>query len=146
MRLFSNKRTKRNTLWVVLVLWAFALTSGVANACLLESQVMHPHAVATESQSMPVMLSKHLAETAEHERTNSIDGAKDSCQKFCSDESKYLKKQYLGVDQLSVGLAPVVIVLWNLAELDRFAAAQREGIEPLPLTLPLRLRYSRLAL
>lgn len=146
MRLFSNKCTKRNTLWVVLALWAFALTSGVANACLLESQVTHPHTVATESANAPVMLSKDQADTAEHDHTDGTDGAKAPCQKFCSDESKYLKKQYLVVDQLNVGLAPLFIVLWNVAESDRFAAAQKDGIEPLPLTLPLRLRYSRLAL
>ena len=38
MKLFPNTRAKRNTAFMVLLVWLFALASGVANACLLEAR------------------------------------------------------------------------------------------------------------
>jgi len=35
MKLFFNIRAKRNAALMVLLVWVFALASGVANACLL---------------------------------------------------------------------------------------------------------------
>lgn len=37
MKFFTETRTKRNTAFVVLLVMLFALASGVANACLLNS-------------------------------------------------------------------------------------------------------------
>ncbi|MEP6964245.1 MAG: hypothetical protein ABI845_02070, partial [Polaromonas sp.] len=50
MKLLFNRRAKRNTAFMVLLVWLFALASGVANACLLEARQTHSH-IATLSQA-----------------------------------------------------------------------------------------------
>ena len=47
MKLFSNPRAKRSTVFMVLLTWLFALASGVANACLLQAQETHAHSIAS---------------------------------------------------------------------------------------------------
>jgi hypothetical protein len=41
MKLFSNIRSKRSIAFIALLVWVFALASGVANACLLEARGTH---------------------------------------------------------------------------------------------------------
>ena len=53
MNSFSNHRAKRNTTLVALLVWVFALASGMVNACLLEMPGKHAHAVASHSSDGP---------------------------------------------------------------------------------------------
>ena len=46
MKLFSNPRAERSTVFMVLLAWLFGLASGVANACLLQAQETHAHSIA----------------------------------------------------------------------------------------------------
>ena len=82
MKLFSTTRTKRNTAFVVLLGWLFALASGVANACLLETPEMHSIAARAEAAPMtshaPAELVGHLGATVDHDdseasRRNTLD-------------------------------------------------------------------------
>ena len=45
MKVFSTIRTQRSPAFVALLVWLFALASGVANACLLELPDRHSNAV-----------------------------------------------------------------------------------------------------
>jgi hypothetical protein len=46
MTLLFTARTKRNTGFVVLWVWLFALASGVANACLIQAEGIPGHGLS----------------------------------------------------------------------------------------------------
>lgn len=148
MKLFSGKRNQRNTAFVVLMLWTFAMASGAANACLLDVQDAHSHGHAVEAaKAIPALDSHHDHEHAQMDPDHAAaDGSKAPCQKFCSDESRAMTKQHFGLDQPDPGPAPLVVVLWVAAEPTVHTFMRRGAMPPLPLPLPLRVRYSRMAL
>ena len=89
MKLFSNTRTKPKTAFVVLLMWLFALASGLANACLLEAHVSHSH-VATAGYSgaahASTLLTAHARAVAGHDHDSYT--AEASNLKVCDDGSQ----------------------------------------------------------
>lgn len=88
MKPFSNNRTKRNTAFVALLAWLFALTSAMANACLLEAPGRHSHASKggpTEAAHAAPALTGHLA--ADNDHDGDADGSKAACLKTGDDGS-----------------------------------------------------------
>lgn len=150
MTLLSGKRTKRNTAFVVLMLWTFAITSGAVNACLLDAHDAHPHVHVVDATKATSTLDSHHEHKHVHVQVGgdhaAADAAKAPCQKFCSDESKVMTKQHFGLDQPELGPAPLVVVLWVLPESSGDTPVRMDAIRPLPPPLPLRVRYSRMAL
>ncbi len=146
MMLLSGKRTKRNTAFVVLMLWTFAIASSAANACLLEVHDAHAHVHVVDATKVTSTLDSHHAHAKMDDDHAAADAAKVPCQKFCSDESKVMTKQHFGLDQPDSGPAPLVVVLWVVPESSGHTPVRMEAIRPLPLPLALRVRYSRLAL
>lgn len=147
MKLFSNTRAKRNTAFVVLLMWLFALASGVANACLLEARVTHSH-VATAGYSgtthASAILPGHAGAVAGHDYDSYT--AKAPCLKVCDDGSQSLAKQDLTVAQTDPGPAPLVAVLWSAAAPIGSALRRMDAMQPAAPGLPIRVRYSRLTL
>ena len=147
MNPFSNTRAKRNTAFVVLLVWLFALASSVANACFLETDEPHSMAVksaaATTNQS-PAELVVYLGNDAGHH--DDSGGTKESCLKVCDDGTRTLPKAYSGVDHNDPGPAPLVATLWTSSQ-HVFSAPRRADDLAMPIVgPPLRVRYSRLAL
>lgn len=147
MKLFSSTRALRNTAFMVLLVWLFALASGVANACLLEARETHVHvgtAGASESAYAPTIVPGHAGAVA--------DGADDSshfkppCLKVCDDGSRSFPKQESTVDQFDPGPAPVVLVLWSAVAPVVPMLGQIDDVHPVMPGLPIRVRFSRLAL
>lgn len=147
MKIFSNTRAKRKTAFMVLLVWLFALASGVANACLLEARQTHSH-VATAASSEPaahasVILLGHTGAVA--------DGVGEShfkapCLKVCDDGSRSFPKQDSTVTQTDPGPALLVLVLWNTVEPVIPTLRQMEVEQPAAPELPIRVRFSRLAI
>lgn len=148
MKLFSSKRNQRNTAFVVLMLWTFAIASSAANACLLEAHDTHAHVhMVDATKAAPAFDSHHEHEHAPMDGDHATaDGSKVPCQKFCSDESKVMTKQHFGLDQPDLGSASLVVVLWVVPESSGYTSVRMDSMQPLPLPLPLRVRYSRMAL
>ena len=147
MKLFSNTRAKRNTAFVVLLVWLFALASGVANACLVEARVTHSH-VATAGYSgtahASAILPGHAGAVAGHDYDSYT--AKEPCLKVCDDGSQSLPKQDLTVAQTDPGPAPLVTVLWSAVAPVVSVLHRMDAIQPATPGLPIRVRYSRLTL
>lgn len=147
MKLFSNVRNKRHTAFLVLLAWLFALTSGLANACLLEVRETHSHVVAAEASGVAhasTILPGHAGAVA--------DGIDEShfmapCLKVCDDGSRSVPKQKLTVSQSDPGPAPLLAVLWT-TPVESVVLAPRSIDDPQPATpaLSIRVRFSRLAL
>ena len=122
----SKTRSRRRTAWLVLMAWLFALSAGVANACLLERPGVPAH-VAVEHGGAP-------------------DAPATPCLKLCDDGTRLLVKLPSGVDHTEPDAAPLVAVVWSLTvpvAMAPRAPGHRQGGLP---ELPIRVRYSRLAL
>lgn len=147
MKLFAETRTKRNTACVVLLVWVFALASGVANACLLEWPGPHSTestAVVVETGHPPVDLVALVGTSTGHD--DKSDAGKESCLKVCDQGTHTLPTAYSSGDNADPGLAPWVVTLWTGSQ-ERVSAPRRMMTATIPIVgLPVRVRYSRLAL
>lgn len=146
MTLFSNSFAKRKAAVMVLLAWLFALASGVANACLLETPTTHAHVVAAafEGTYASAVTAGHTGAVADH--GDKSPTAKAPCLKVCDDSSNALVTQ-LSMTQADTGPAPLIRVLWLVAAANDVAPFPIGGAAgPALSELPLRVRYSRLAL
>lgn len=130
---------------MVLLTWLFALASGVANACLFETPTTHAHVVAAafEGARVSAVMAGHPGAIADDGDESST--AKAPCLKVCDESSNALVSQP-NMTQADTGPAPLVKVLWPVAVADRVAPSRTGDLWPSATKLPLRLRYSRLAL
>ncbi len=146
MKFFTATCTKRNTAFVALLVWVFALASSVANACFLEAD--EPHSNAAKSAATTIQARAELADAvATHagQREDS-DGPKESCLKACEDGTHTLPKAYSGVQHADPGPAPWVAALWTASEQVSSAPGRGDDLTAAVFGQPLRVRYSRLAL
>ena len=148
MKLFSNIRAKRNIAFMVLLVWLFALASGVANACLLEARETHSHiatAASSEAAHASVILPGHAGAGAV------ADGVGEShfkapCLKVCDDGSRSFPKQDSTVAQNDPGPALLVVILWGTVAPVVPTLRQIDDEQPATPVLPIRVRFSRLAI
>ncbi len=131
MNRFSFTRAKRNTAFVVLLVWLFALAAGVANACLLDGPGFPSHAAAAESSGTG------------DEALHSSDAP---CLKVCDDGSKSLPKPQSGLDPANPGPAPLMVIVWTTAIPGVLASGLMADMPNRLPELPIRVRYPRLAL
>ena len=132
MKCFSNTRTKRHTAFAVLLVWLFALASGFANACLLQTPTVH-------SSAAGVALSEPSHESFEF-------GAKEACLKVCDDGSRAVPSAHAAADHTDPGPAPFVTTLWAAAVPSVSTPRRLDLLQVRTEGPPLRVRYSRLAL
>lgn len=147
MKFFIHSRAKRNTAFVVLLVWLFALGSSVANACLLEAHEPYSGAAensATTTRHAPVeLLAPMGTNAADHDGS---DGTKESCLKVCEDRTHALPKAYSGVDHTDPGPAPLMATLWTGSPNVASAPLRPDDLTTPVVGPPFRVRYSRLAL
>jgi len=146
MKLSSNTRAKRITAFVVLLVWLFALASGVANACLLGARGTHGHGTTVSTSETPTasaISAGHVGAVASHDAGSGFPKA--PCLKVCDDGSQSLVKQQATFDLTDPGLALLVAVVWTAAVPAVAAPRRMDDLQPTP-GLPIRVRYSRLAL
>lgn len=143
-----NTRINRVSAFAMLLVWVFALISGVANACLLEATGAFAHAGTNEQTNQygvkHVTLSKYVPIEADSGQADDAHTSKQPCLKVCDDSSRSLPNKY-PAGQIDPGLPIIVAVLWSLAEPIRLQYKQPNGTQHATL-LPLRVRYARLAL
>ena len=143
-----NTRINRASAFVMVLIWMFALISGVANACLLEAPGAVAHAATVEHINQHsvdhVTLSRYAPIEAGSAQVDDAHTSKQPCLKVCDDSSRSLPKKY-PAGQIDPGLPIIVAVLWSLAEPIRLQYKQPNGTRHATL-LPLRVLYTRLAL
>ena len=147
MKILFPTSAMRHTAFLVLLVWLFAMGSGMVNACLLEARGSQSH-VATASSSetahAPVAFTDHEEAVVGHGHDS--EPAKAPCLKVCDDESRSLLKQQSGVGPTELGPAPLVAILWTVTTSVASAPLRMDDRQPLAPELPLRVRYARLAL
>jgi hypothetical protein len=147
MSLFPNTRTKRRTVYTMLLVWFFALGSGWANACLLQARETHWHGPSGDA-SLTAHASRvspgHVGLDSDHAENAGL--ARSACLKVCSDDTQTIVKLASSVDLANVAMVPPTVLTWA----DPLAAAEQANAwlelrAPSP-GVPLRTRFSRLAL
>lgn len=147
MKLFSNTRTKRSTAWMMLLVWAFALASGMANACLLKERDTHEHVTAVDAPHATVQTAEavgRVSSAADHDDDSHT--SKAPCLKACDDGSLSLQKQIPGLNLTDPGITFAVMLTWPVAVPVVSAEARTDDLRPPISGPPIRVRYSRLAL
>ena len=146
MKPFSHQRTKRNTTFVALLVWLFALASGMTNACLLDAPGKHPHVAAAHSAEPPHthVIGGHAA--AVDDDGDHQDSSRESCLKACDDGANAQVKLQAGADLIDPGLAPFVVILWNATTTVASVSSRYDILQVLIVGPPFRTRYSRLTL
>ena len=147
MKFFADIRTKRNTAFAMLLVWVFAVASGVANACFLETPEHHSRAAkgpAAATLQMPAGWVAYLDATAAHH--DDADSTKESCLKACDDGTRGLPKAHSSVDHADPGPPTLVTTLWTGSKPVVSAPRRVDDLAIPILGPPLRVRYLRLAL
>lgn len=132
---------------MVMLVWLFALASGVANACLLKTpgpQAMAARAPAPLTGHAPAGTPAQLGASAGHH--DDSDNAEESCLKACDDGAHTVPKVYSSVEHTDPGPAPLVATLWTVSQrVDSGPGRVHSSAIPV-LGPPLRVCYSRLTL
>ena len=143
-----STRTRRRTAFAMLLVWAFALISGVANGCVLDAHGRRHHDTHAAHSGVhdvsPVSIDAHSEGNLGH--GDELDAAKEGCLKVCEHGSQSLLKQSSSADLTDPGLAPFVAVAWTVAMLVHSAPCRSNNLQPPSSGPPLRVRLSRLAL
>lgn len=146
MKPFSHQRIKHNTTFVALLVWLFALASGMANACLLEAPGKHSHVAAAHSADPPHTHALAGHAVAVDDDVDDQHGAKESCLKACDDGANAQVKLQAGADLTDPGLAPFVVIVWNAATAVASVSNHYDILQVPIVGPPFRTRYSRLTL
>ena len=147
MKPFSNNHAKRSTALVAMLVWVFALASGMANACLLEVPGAHAHATKhAHAEAAHEVASSTGDAVADGDRDDDADSSKEACLKTCDDGSNAPVKLKASSSLPDLGLAPVVSIAWNAATPAVSASSRMNDLRPPIVGPPFRVRYRRLAL
>jgi hypothetical protein len=144
---FPNTRTKRRTVYTLLLVWFFALGSGWANACLLQASGTHWHGPSADA-SLIAHVSRvspgHVGADSDH--AENAGPAKSACLKVCSDDTQSIVKLASSADLWDIAAGPPSALAW-FAPLDAAALDNVWLEQPAPSPgVPLRTLFSRLAL
>ena len=145
MKLLSSSFAESNAASLVLLVWVFALVSGVANACLLETRGAHGHLTAAggfeEAAATGMSAGKAVAD--HHDDAHNSNA---SCLKACDDVAQSLPKQDLTAAQADPDPAPLVSILWTAATAAVLPFRRTDPVQPHVPERPIRIHYFRLAL
>jgi len=150
-----HRRRLRRTVWATLGAWVFAFCAGVANACMLVPHGSAEHGVLAASPSRADVQTHHASASSVggqrgHDETVVQQGqeqgaGKDSCLKFCDDESSALSKNKTTVFDLGQPLL-VVVEPWSPMVLGHIPGTKLSFQRPTAQGPPLAIRFLRLTL
>ena len=129
----------------MLLVWMFGLISGIANACLLEAPGAATQFEHHDGKHAAVAAHLHSEASPVQAEAEGAHTSKQPCLKVCDDSSRSLPKKY-PAGQIDPGLPTVVAVLWSLVEPAFLPAQQPNNTQRIAPHVPLRHRFSRLAL
>ena len=146
----AHSRRQRHTVWVMLLVWLLALTTGVINACVLNIPTAVTRGSLAESDA--AHSGRTVVETQHHDgrlltlHKHEQSGIHDGCLKFCDDESSALSK-----GNTSSALDPGAAMVATMQLLRTLVPSADIGTGPAPRPPtaqgpPLVIRFLRLTL
>jgi hypothetical protein len=146
MRAFFHIRAMRATVWMVLAVWLFALTAGMANACLLEPQEAHGQATSAALDHGGVR-NAHAGHRVDPHETHDYghhESSKAPCVKVCSEATQSPVQSGAAID---LPFLPVQShQAWKVMPQLRGRVDDQANLFRVPPDPPPRLKYARLAL
>ena len=142
---FSNPRSRRNTAFMVLLVWLFAVASGIANACVLKAHDAHSSVETVDAAHGVHASTGHKVAVADH-GSDEVDVSKAPCLKVCDEGTQLLIKQQTSLDIGERSSAFLVSVLWTTVVPVVTFPTQKDGLQATAHGPPIRVRYSRLTL
>ena len=147
MKIFHSRRAKRTTASLTLLVWLFALASGVAHACLLDPGDETLRGAAGEfahSSHGNTGAAPHKDHASDPDVESGV--SKAPCLKACDDGSRSLPSSSSGLDLTDPGIPTLVTILWTPDAQAIGTSARLSMTQPPPSVQPVRTRFSRLAL
>ncbi|MEO8224367.1 MAG: hypothetical protein ABI661_06140 [Gammaproteobacteria bacterium] len=144
MTFFRNSRSKRRIVATMLVFWLFALGAAWANACALQDRWTHRDAASAAADAMPAPASGQVGVLDPHRADHSSGTA--PCLKACDERSQSIVKWQSSIDLLDLAMAAPTGIAWTATNAVLDAARPARVGHPARADLPVRTRYSRLAL
>lgn len=150
MKLFSNSHTRRSTAFMALVVWTFALASGLANACTLETPGNHPHIAAGHASDVHPADAK-VAWTndviaIDDEHDDDSTSLKGSCLKASSNDSNAQTKLPSGANPTDPSLPPLLAFARHAPPPIALVSGWVDEFQDPAKGQPFRLRHARLTL
>ncbi len=148
MKYFTNPRSRRSTAFVVLLVWLFAVASGIANACVLKTRGDHAQVVTSDALEAALAQNApagHKPGATDHDGYE-LEISKAPCLKVCDDGTQLLFKQQGSLDFGDLGSSFFVSVLWTAVIPFATTPLQRDGLQATAHGPPFRVSYSRLTL
>lgn len=144
MTLTASHRRKRSIALSMLLVWAFALLSGVANACLTEREPEHAGPLALQA-NQPAQAPLHQEAVDQAQRDDHTD--KVPCRHACEESSQTLLKQLPKFDTPQPQTAALPTPSQAIDLYTAPAALVRTALAAVPPpSPPLRVQFSRLTL
>lgn len=84
--MFSQRKYLRTLAAYMLLVWVFALSAGIVNACVVEPELRHASAAAAHEPAAPAHQHGHAVGATEHQH-QAPNADQPPCAKFCADES-----------------------------------------------------------
>ena len=130
----------------MLLVWLFAVASGIANACVLKAHGDHAQVATSEALGAANAHNAPAGHTPNADDHDESDISMAPCLKACDDSSQALLKLKAFSDLTDRGPALTDSMLWAAAI--QVASAHRHMDSSASATSepPVRVRYSRLAL
>lgn len=144
MTLFRNSRSKRSLAATMLVFWLFALGAAWANACPLQDRWTHLDAASAAVAATPAAALGQVGVLDHHPADHS--SGKAPCLKACDERSQSIVKWQSSIDLLDLAMAAPTGIAWTATNAVLDAARPARVEHPARAYLPVRTRYSRLAL
>lgn len=148
MKPFLNSRTKHTTTALVLMVWLFALASGIANACLLEgARGTHAHAAGVEQSPHSHAATERPEQAFDIVgNTEQSPGTRALCLDACDDRTHAQVKQDGSPDQPHLAPLAVIAIIWLATQPMAWTVRVQRDNHAEPFDVPIRIRYSRLTL
>ena len=145
MKRFSDTRRNRKTALIMLLLWLFAISSGIVNACVLEPHGTDAYFAGVQPSTLATpAVAGHAEALVGH--NGPFDNSRAPCLKVCDDSSQALIKLKAFFDLADRGPALTDSMLWA-ASIPLVSVRHRMDTPPTATSEPpVRVRYCRLAL
>jgi hypothetical protein len=146
-----HRRSSRRIVWTMLLVWVFALGTGVANACVLSTNWADHHASGAHEhhevrvEGVPIALADQIDDGPADLDADRQSPSHDTCLKYCDDGSTALSKSNVPAADPSLPVA--ALLAWRshvtpVAHIGPWLPREHHAV-PEP---PLVIRFLRLTL
>lgn len=131
----------------LLLVWLFALASGIVNACVIAPHAMADKAAMAGSVAMQPAAADHRGGCPDCPDAETAGAPTGPCAKFCVDESSTVPSAQHAFDPWpALGIALVPTMVLSVAEPASHDTHRPDRVAPMPARIPIPIVFLRLTL